>query len=261
MPKHSATLIAILLLSAVAGLSQDKTDTAPRLEFDVASIKPSQPGARGGGIKPLPGGQTYIATNVPVKLMIKLMFHLNDSQISGGPSWLNTDLYDVEAKADRPHSLDELHIMFQNLLKDRFKLQFHNETRTLRAFALVVEKSGPKLTLNQSPENFDIPVQPTGFGKLSATHCSMSYFSWILSQFLDQPVLDQTGLDKFYDFKLEWTPELPPNMAGRQDLNLPPTSGPDIFTAVREQLGLRLESRKGPVQVMVIDHIEKPSEN
>src|SRR5262249_20800976 len=95
-----------------------------RLEFEVASVKPSKPDARGGGIKPLPGGQTYVATNMPVKLMIKLMHHLNDRQISGGPAWLDTDRYDIEAKADGPHNLEELHLMFQNLLADRFKLQF-----------------------------------------------------------------------------------------------------------------------------------------
>jgi uncharacterized protein (TIGR03435 family) len=261
--RHSAMTTTIFLLAAAVGLCQVKTDTAPRLEFDVASIKPSKPGADGGGIKPLPGGQTYIARNVPVKLMIKLMFHLTDREISGGPAWLDTDLYDVEAKADRPRSLDELHVMFQNLLVDRFKLQFHKETRILPAYELVVDKSEAKLTENKSPEHFDIPVRPTGFGKLEATHCSMSYFTWILSQRLDRPVIDQTGLTQFYDFKLEWTPELPPGLAARPDAaaNLPPTNGPDIFTAVREQLGLKLDSHKGPIEIMIIDHVERPSEN
>src|SRR5437899_7906756 len=104
--KDSAMLMTILLVTTAGGLSQVKTDTAPRLEFEVASIIPSKPEANGGGIKPLPGGQTYVATNVPVKIMIKLMFHLNDRQISGGPGWLETDPYDVEAKADGPHNID-----------------------------------------------------------------------------------------------------------------------------------------------------------
>lgn len=96
----------------------------------------------------------------------------------------------------------------------------------------------------------------------------MAYFSWIVSGMLDRPVLDQTGLTQHYDFKLEWTPEPPPDLGARADAGanvppreLPPASGPDIFTALREQLGLKLESHKGPVEVMVIDHIEKPSEN
>lgn len=258
--KHFVMLMTIVLLPAADGFCQLKTDTARR---EVASIKPSNADANGGIIKPLPGGQTYVATNMPVKVMIKLMFHLNDRQISGGPGWLDNDLFDIEAKADRPRTIDELHVMFQNLLIDRFNLQFHNEMRTLPAFELVVDKPGPKLTENHSPENFDIPVRRTGFGKMEATHCPMSYFSWLLSQALDKPVIDQTGLAQFYDFKLEWTPEPPPGLAGRPDAaaTLPATNGPDIYTALREQLGLKLESHKGPVEVMVIDHIEKPSAN
>lgn len=255
---HSVMLSAVFLLATATGFFQAKTDTVPRLEFEVASVKPSNQDSQGGIIKPLPGGQTYVATNMPVKVMIKLMFHLNDRQISGGPGWLDKDLFDIEAKADRPRTIDELHVMFQNLLIDRFNLQFHKEMRTLPAFELLVDKSGPKLTENHSPENFDIPVRPTGFGKMEATHCSMSYFSWLLSQRLDKPVIDQTGLTRFYDFKLEWTPEPPP---GVDAASLPATNGPDIYTALREQLGLKLESRKGPVEVMVIDHIEKPSAN
>jgi uncharacterized protein (TIGR03435 family) len=267
MTKHFATL-TVLLLAAAAAPCQTQTSTAPRLEFDVASVKPGNPADQGGGIRPLPGGQTYMAQNVPVKLMIELMFHLNDRQVSGGPSWITTDLYDVDAKADAPHSLDDLHVMFQNLLIDRFKLQFHKETRELPAYELVVDKSGSKLTENLSPEKFDWPIQPTGRGKIQATRCSMAYFSWFISQRLDRPVLDETGLTQHYDFKLEWTPEPPPDLGGQGGAGanlapreLPPASGPDIFTALREQLGLRLESHKGPVEVMVIDHIEKPSEN
>jgi uncharacterized protein (TIGR03435 family) len=214
-------------------------------------------------MKPLPGGQTYVATNVPIQLMIKLMFHFKSSQISGGPGWLDTDLYDVEAKAGGPHNLDDLHVMFQNLLVDPFKLQYHKETRTLSAYELVVDKSGPRLTENHNPENFDIPIRPTGRGRFEATHSSTSYFSWSLSQRLDRPVIDETGLTGFYDFKLEWTPEPSPGLAAAPDAaaNLPPSNGPDLFTAVREQLGLKLDSRKGPIEVMVIDHVERPSEN
>jgi uncharacterized protein (TIGR03435 family) len=251
--------MAMLLWALAGGFHAPQSSTAPRLEFEVASVKPSKLGAFGGGIKPMPSGQGYIATNVPVKLMIELMYHLNERQVSGGPGWLNTDLFDIEAKADGPHNVDDLHTMFQNLLVDRFNLKFHKETRMLPAYEVVVDKSGPKLTENKSPETFDIPIQPTGFGRIAATHCSMSYFAWFLSLRLDQPVLDQTGLKPFYDFKLEWTPEPPPGLPA--GANLPPTSGPEIFTALREQLGLKLLSHKGPVEVMVIDHIEKPSEN
>ena len=257
-------LISAFLVLCTVGFAQEKTEAKPRLEFEVASIRPAKPGSQGGGIKPLPGGQTYVATNVPVRLIILLMYHLNNSQVSGGPSWLGSDLYDIEAKADGPHSVDELHVMFQHLLEDRFKLQYHKETKILPCYALELEKSGSKLTENHSPESFDIPIQPLGFGSIQAKHSSMSYFSWFLSQNLNKPIADQTGLAGFYDFKLNWTPELPPGVAERvaaEGRTLPPANGPDIFTALREQLGLRLDSQKGPVEVMVIDHVERPSEN
>lgn len=258
--------LIVLLLVSITAFCQTKTDapTPTRLEFEVASVKPTKPGTQGGGIKPLPGGQTYVATNVPVGLMIRLMFHLNTSQISGGPGWLDTDRYDVDAKADGPHTVDELHVMFQNLLVDRFKLKFHYETKTLPAYELVVDKSGPKITENHNPENFDIPIQVREIGSVQATHCSMSYFSWVASQFLNKPVVDQTGLTGYYDFKLEFAPEIPQAVLDRLQAEgrpAPTLNGPDLFTAIREQMGLRLDSHKGPVQVMVIEHVEKPSEN
>ena len=138
-----AGLLTLGLIDASPIRAQSAPAPAPPLSFEVASIKPSKPGDGGGGIKPMSGGQGYIATNVPVKLIIKLMFHLNDRQISGDPPWLDTDLYDIEAKADGPHNVDDLHVMFQNLLVDRFKLQFHKETRVLSAYELVVDKSDP----------------------------------------------------------------------------------------------------------------------
>lgn len=260
MGSKSLYLMAAVMLAAASGLCQTNSAAHPRLEFDVASIKLSKPGALGGGIKPMPSGQGYIAENVPVKLMILLMFHLNRNQVSGGPGWLDSDLYDVEAKADGPHTVDELHTMFQNLLADRFKLQFHMDQKVLPAYSLTVDKSGPKVKENPSPESFDIPIRGAGRGKIAATHSSMAYFAWNLSLRLDQPVVDQTGLTKFYDFTLEWAPEPPSGLSGG-DAGLSPASGPDLFTALREQLGLKLESRKLPVDVMVIDHIERPSEN
>ncbi len=252
--------LAILLGMAGCAFGQANS---PRLEFEVASIKPSRPGAQGAMIRPMPGGQTYLATNVPVRLMIKLMYHLTDQQISGGPGWLDTDEFDVHAKADHSHSLEELHVMFQNLLVGRFKLQFHKETKELPAYVRVVDKSGSKLKLNDGPDPFDVPVKGSGFGKFEATHCSMSYLSWFVAgQWnIEKPVFDKTGLEGFYDFKLEFTPELPENLPQEVRDRLPPANGPDLLTALRQQLGLKLESRKMPVEVMVIDHAEKPSEN
>jgi uncharacterized protein (TIGR03435 family) len=172
-------------------------------------------------------------------------------------------LYDVEAKAEKPSSIDQLHEMFQTLLTDRFQLKFHRETRTLAAYALTVDKAGSKMTLNPSSEPFDVPMKPVARGKIAGVHVAMTYLSWFLSEQLNRPVLDKTGLGRFYDFTLEWAPEpigpmgpLPPGVEA-----LPPMDGPTIFTALKEQLGLRLEAQKGQVEVFVIDHVERPKAN
>ncbi len=255
--------IAFGLVNAPGIQAQGQMKTETPLTFEVASVKPSKPGATGGGIRPLPGGQTYIATNAPVKLMIKLMYHVTDRQISGGPAWINTDLYDVEAKAERPASLDQLHQMFQNLLVDRFQLKFHRETKEMPCYALVLDKSGSKLKLNESPEPFDFPIKPGGRGKIVGQRVSMSYFTWFLSglPMVDRPVVDKTGLSGNYDFTLELLSEAAKLPGGDDREPAANPEGPSLFTALREQLGLKLEPQKGPVEIMVIDHAEKPTAN
>lgn len=264
-------MLARLLITLLYGSSAIWVQDAPpqsqpaakHPEFEVATIKPSAPLKSGdfAGIRPLPGGQTYIAKNVPVRLIIRLMYHLTDRQVSGGPAWINTDVWDIEAKAEHPSTIDELHVMFQNLLVDRFHLQFHYENKEMSAYALVVDKSGSKMKVNDSPEPFEIPIQGAGRGVLKGTHVSMSYLTWFLAgaPMIDRPIVDKTGLPGFYDFTFELAPPPPPASIGGD--SGPAPQGPDLFTALREQLGLKLEPQKTPVQVMVIDHIEKPSEN
>lgn len=256
-----------LSVAALAISSQSYAQSGPKapLAFEVTSVKPSEPGANGGGIRPLPGGQTYVASNVPLRLMIKLMYKINDSQIVGGPGWMNDELYDVEGKAESPSTLDQLHEMFQTLLADRFKLQFHRETREQRAYVLTVDRGGSKLKVNSSPEPFDIPIKPEGRGKIVGTRVPMSYFCWFMSQRLNEPVLDQTGLTGFYDFTLEIVPRDEPfrDAPGgpvNPGMNQPPQAEV-LAVPLREQLGLKLESRKAPVDVFVIDHVERPAAN
>ena len=244
--------------------AQPNSAATQRLEFEVAVIKPSPPNEQPGGIKADPGGQTYRAQGVPVQLMIQLMWKLHPSQIVGAPDWLNKDLWDVMAKADTSHNLEDLHTMYQNMIIDRFKMKFHWDERDMPMYALVQDKGGEKMKLNPDPEPFNFPIQGTAFGKLEGKHCDMRYLTWFMSgmPWVGKPVVDQTGLDKStsYDFTLAYDlgSELPPEVAARG--NLPPAPGPDFFIAIREQLGLRLEATKGSVPVMVIDHIEKPSE-
>jgi uncharacterized protein (TIGR03435 family) len=242
-------------------LAQGQEKTA-RLTFDVAAIRPSQPGTSGGGIKPLPGGNGYVAQNMPVKIMIALMYKVPGRQIAGGPEWLDTDRYDIEAKADHTYNLDDLHVMFQNLLADRFNLKFHKEIKEGPVYALMVEKSGSKMKVNESDQDFKIPISSPQAFVFVGTRVPMPYFSWFLGQQLheeERPVINQTGLDKNYDFTLSFAPDLPnvprdqwpPDLQGRSSL----------FDALKEQLGLRLQPQKGPIEYYVIDHVEKPSPN
>jgi uncharacterized protein (TIGR03435 family) len=262
----TARRILAVLAAVVASISlwlahgQEKPG---RLTFDVAVIRPSQPGGRGGGIKPLPGGNGYLVQNMPVKPMISLMYKVPGRQITGGPDWLNNQGFDIEAKADHSYSLDELHAMFQNLLADRFNLKFHKEVKEGPVYALVMDKAGPKMKVNDSPQDFKIPILPGPDNTFVGTRVPMQYFCFFLGvQRLPEewPVIDKTGLTKNYDFTLSFMPDLPPDFPKE---NLPPglLDRPSLQDALREQLGLKLEPQRGPVEYYVIDHVEKPSEN
>ncbi len=244
-------------LTLAAGFAQ-----TPRLTFEVASIHPSEPGGRGGGIKALPGGQEYTSRGVPVKLIISLMFKVPMRQITGGPSWMDSQPWDIEAKADKSYNLDDLHTMFQNLLFDEFKLKFHKEIKEGPVYALTIDKSGLKMKPNTTEQDFKIPIEG-GRGKSVGTRVPMEYLTWWLSQMLQadaRPVIDKTGLTGYWDFTLSFLPPLPPGV----DLDkLPPEMRdlPTIFEALKSEAGLRLDPQKGPVEYYVIDRLEKPSSN
>jgi uncharacterized protein (TIGR03435 family) len=257
--------IIIGLVNAPASRVQSSTSTpssaSTSLKFEVASVKPSKPGEHFSMIRPLPGGQTYVAANAPLKMMMSVMYRITGSQIVGGPNWIATEPYDVQAKAASPSSIDQLHEMFQTLLADRFKLQFHREKQERPAYVLAVDQSSSKLKMSENQEPFDIPIKPVGPGKFVGTRVPMSYLCFFLSGQLDVPVIDQTGLTGYYDFTLEWTPPLVLVGPGAQGPSAPSDESPDLAGTLRKQLGLKLESKKAPVEIFVIDHVEKPSEN
>jgi uncharacterized protein (TIGR03435 family) len=234
-----------------------------RLTFEVASIKPAKPGEGGASITPKPAGQGYDAQGATVRMMISVMYRMPIAKVAGGPSWLDDDLWDVEAKADRAYSLDDLHKMFQNLLADEFKLKFHKESREGPVYALMVDKSGLKMKVNDSPQDFQTPIDGHRGGVAVGRRVPMEYLCYWLKQALwndDRPVIDKTGLIGNYDFTLSFMPELPP---GFDKANLPPEmlERPSIFDALRDQLGLKLQAQKGPVEYYVIDQVEKPPAN
>jgi uncharacterized protein (TIGR03435 family) len=260
-----AVCAVLSLLTVTAGAQNQATgtqDKPTRLTFDVISIHPSDPSQQGGGIKPIAGGHGYTARNIPVKLMISLMYKIPARQIKGGPEWLDSARWDVEARADGTYNIDDLHTMYQNLLADRFGLTFHKEVKEGNIYALTVDPAGMKMKLNTSPQDYAIPVQgpPT---RIAGIRVPMTYLTWFLGQNLqndERPVVDMTGLTGNYDFVMAFQPQLPP---GAPPDALPPEFRdlPNIFTAVHDQLGLKLTAQKGPIDYFVIDRVEKPSDN
>lgn len=235
-----------------------------RLTFDVESVKPTKRDPQApGGIKALPSAREYVAQQAPVRLMIALMYKIPARQIACAPDWIDNDVWDVDAKTEDPHTLDELHEMYKNMLADEFKLKFHMASKEGNIFALTVDKSGLKMTPNDSAETWDIPVTASGRAMFNGKRVNMEYLTWFLGNVLqndERPVVDLTGLKGYYDFKLIFMPELPVG-ANRENIPQDVLDRPSIFDALKQQLGLRLESQKGPVPYMIIDSIEKPAGN
>jgi uncharacterized protein (TIGR03435 family) len=263
----TAAVAAVGLTGAILLCAQAPASPPNSLKFEVATLKASPAGGRGGGIRPAPGGERYQATNVPLRLLIMVAYRVKADQVTGGPSWMDTDTWDMNAKAERPSNVEELHVMLQNLLSERFHLQFHRETKELPVYALSVDKGGPKMQPHEAQNAgepwMDQSVEQVVRVKMNARFVPMDYFAWRLGQVLDRPVIDQTRLKGGYDFDLAYTRDLPPGIPEGAMINGAPidTSGPNIFAALRQQLGLRLDAQKGPVDIMVIDHAEKPAEN
>jgi uncharacterized protein (TIGR03435 family) len=244
---------ALLATAHVTLLSMGLTDAAamrPQTQdhpgFEVSTIKPADPSS------PVMNGTSFshnrFTATGPVRFLIKIAYGIQDFQISGGPKWLNTDMFDIDAKSEHPASTHQLLLMLQALLADRFKLILHTEKKDLPAYALVSAHEPMKLReVKDGTETMSM-----GRGQLSGK-MSIPVFANHLAPIVGRTVLDRTGLTGLFAIKLDWMPDeaLPGNES----------PGPSIFTAVQEQLGLKLESIKGPVEVLVIDHAEKPTEN
>jgi bla regulator protein blaR1 len=276
------------LLNAAPGGAQSQaqvTDTAAPV-YEVASIKPNKSGDNMVRMMIRPDGLS--ATGATLDMLIQNAYGVRYFQISGSPSWFKSERYDIEAKMDgsvveelRKLSDDQREIetrrMLQALLADRFQLKLHSDTKHLPVYALVLAKNGPKLqaakTGDTYPNGFKGPDGGGGSGMIfmegnggpvRGQGVPIADLVRLLSQQLGRTVLDKTGLTGKYDFTLNWTPDEnqgPPVPPGADNAPPPDSSGPSIFTAVQEQLGLKLESQKGPVKILVVDHGEKPSEN
>jgi uncharacterized protein (TIGR03435 family) len=255
------------LLAAASTLGQQPTDISPDLRFEVTSLKRSTGQQFGSGIRPASGGQRYEAINCPIRLMLQVALRVKTEQIVGGPAWLDADGFDMQAKAEKPSSVDELHVMLLNMLSDRLQLKFHHESRDMPIYALTVARTGHKLTPHEAANAGQVWIDQTEekflHVRMKATSVPMQYFALRLALLMDRPVIDLTGLRGNYDFNLEYTREPPPGFpaGGRINGEEADTSGPTVYAALNQQLGLELRPQKGAADVVVIDHVEKPSEN
>lgn len=283
------------LLNAPRGLAQSPAPAAAsRPSFEVISIKPNKGNSEGVMIRMAPGGR-FEAHNITLKFLVEEAYHVKDNQVSGAPGWFDSEHFDIEAKpedsfAGNEQKLDQearrtqMMLMLQGMLEERFKLAIHHESKDLPVYALLVAKNGPKLhesapsaaadTAPPGPLKPDGPqprhsIRMMGRGDLTINSTNLDTFAEVLSRQLGRLVVNKTGLKGEYDFTLKWTPDDserggfggPPGGPDGHAAPPPDAGGPSLFAALQEQLGLRIESQKGPVDTIVIDHVEKPSEN
>ncbi len=274
----------------LAMLRAQVTSASPA--FEVASVKANKSADWRKSIGPAPGGR-FLATNQTLRELTPFAYGLPQlaatMRIIGGPDWIDSDRFDIVAKTNGTSTLQEMGAMLRTVLRDRFKLAVHNETRELPIYTLVTSGNGgnpgPRLRRSEVSEvdcaarraairrREPVPPQQPGTppvcgsgrtvpGKITAVGWPMEQLVTALAPFAGRVVLDRSGLNGLFDFDLEWTPDQLPRQP--PDDPEPPridANGPSLFTALQEQLGLKLESKKGPVDVLIIDRAEKPADD
>ncbi|HEY6343337.1 MAG TPA: TIGR03435 family protein [Bryobacteraceae bacterium] len=258
---------------------------AQRLEFDAASIRANHSRRVGfDGLKISHG--SFRTVNVTPETLMEGAYRLPKARIAGGPAWFSSDRFDITAKGNDNSADSQVRLMLQSLLADRFGLVVHRETRTVPIYELVLAKSGSKLRKVKDGACTSQPSADRGvIDLMQAIPCgeaatakgpqgqvvwgrsvSASVLADMLSDLTERPVIDRTGLGGQFEVQLLWSPEgykfIPPNADERARADSTDAEAPgSVFAAVQEQLGLKLQPAKGPVEVLVIDHLEKPSEN
>ena len=251
---------------------------APRPSFDVASVKRNTSGGDWDTHSGPPESAGFRANNMTLKMLIKIAYRVKDSQISGGPGWIDSDRYDIAAKpAENNLSADRSRLMLQALLEQRFRLALRREMRTIPVYALIGSSGGLQLPKpahtscvefpGGSPPTPSAPGQApqipcggfvTGPNLLEGGNISMSQFVDVLGNMLDRPVVDKTGFTGTFTVRLDFDSE---GVFGKHDDSNPDLSRPSIFAAIKEQLGLKLEAQRSSAEVLVVDHAEKPDAN
>jgi len=260
--------LAALTAPVVIGVDHSPTVHAQSVvtpAFEAASIKPNRSGRAGGGLNLLPARIKIV--NSSLKFCIQMAWNVKDFQVSGGEDWTGSERYDIDAVAAGPFKAAELRTMLQALLSDRFGLVIHRETRDKAGYVLVTARNGPKLPAPIDDPDVMLGRTSAGDITLKAKSATMEQLATTLSSTLGAAVIDRTGIEGRFDVSLEWAPDpasQPLVTKSGTPAPMPPpdaTPGPSIFTALQQKLGLKLEARKVPVEIIVIDHADRPSKN
>jgi uncharacterized protein (TIGR03435 family) len=229
--------------------------------FEVASVKRNNsPGGRSEW-RTNPDGVTI--TNYRLRYLIPNVYNIAIYQIAGAPQWLDSNKYDIIARAPKGSSKEQLGLMLQQLLVDRFGLKFHRETRDVSGYAVVLAKGGPKFAIEKKPDQpgKDDGAVGAGRGMARGHMVSSAVFAQVLSIYLERPTLDHTGIDGLFNFELRWTPdETEPQPGGAPSPSGAPSAdpaGPSLIAALQEQLGLKLVKQRSAIEMFVIDHLQE----
>ncbi len=266
---------SVTVFAGIVGLCCEITiaqvNTPPT--FDAASIKRSAPDSD-TFMKAHPGGRIEIS-RATLRTLTALAYRLQPFQVTGGPAWVRSEYFNVNTKAEESPSEDALFLMMQALFKERFSLKLHFETAVRPVYILVPGKTGrtPPAGLQVSTEGSCVKVDAAsppdpnacgslgmGLNHLEAHEISMTRFAEGLTRAVDRKVIDRTGRPEKFNISLQWLPDEHQALPSSDAIVLPPDT-PSIFTALQEQLGLKLESSKAAIKLLVIDHAERPSEN
>jgi uncharacterized protein (TIGR03435 family) len=262
-----AALVAYLAFAGSGALAQAPAPTAtPGPTFEVATIKPTALDPKSGRYITMQGTNRFVAKYYTPKLMIAAAYDLSPKVISGGPAWIDSDHYDVEAltPGDTRPSRPEQMAMLKTLLTDRFKLTFHREEKEFSIYELEVASGGPKMKESTAPASDPAQLISTVYPQrmhLPARNATMGDFASLLQRaLLDRPVVDKTGLAGRYDFDLDWAPD-ETQFGGEVPVASADAPSPPFFVAIQQELGLKVEATRGPVEAMVVDGAEPPTAN
>lgn len=250
-------LLAVTLLTVRA-----QAPDAPTFEAASIKINTGMPGR--SGMSSYPARLKII--NSTLKFCVEIAWNVKDFQVAGANGWMDGDRYDIDAVAAKPFAPDEWRKMMRTLLADRFGLAVHSETQDRPGYVLVAGRNGPKLAPPVDDPSVLFSRTPSGDRTLNAPNVSMKRLAEALSTALGSIVVDQTGIEGQYNVSLQWTPDASEPRMSKSGEPLPPAPpdavpGPSLFTAVQEKLGLKLEAKKVPVEVIVIEHANRPTEN